>query len=211
MENFPKISGPVALVRPPGTHRLEAFSPKLGRRLTFYRRALLDLWLLLEADPSVIAFCERPGYVHRGGGSRLADFWVRYSDRQELILLADDGMETRAGPAEQELDGAAFPIRSMSSADLAAARIWIGNWQRMLPCIVANRRLVPWSLSREVERLAKYPQQLEALERKCSNPDTVLFRAALFGLLHAGRVAAPTLRTEPLSLRTSFSVVDTHS
>ncbi len=149
MENFPKISGPVALVRPPGAHRLEAFSLKLGRRLTFYRRALLDLWLLLEGDPSVIAFCERPGYVHRSVSTRLADFWVQYSDRQELVLLADGGMETRAGPAEQELDGAAFPIRSMSSADLAAARIWIGNWQRMLPCIVL---IAAWSLGRFPEK-----------------------------------------------------------
>ena len=55
MENFPQFTEPVALARPPGAHRLEAFSPKLGRRLTFYRRALLDLWLLFEADPSVIA------------------------------------------------------------------------------------------------------------------------------------------------------------
>ncbi len=147
MENFPHFTEPVALARPPGAHRLEALSPKLGPRLTFYRRALLDLWLLLEADPSVIAFCERPGYVHLGGNARLADFWLRYVDRHELVLLADASTDERAGPAKQELDGAAFSIRSMSSAALAAARVWIGNWQRMLRCIVANRGLVPWSLS----------------------------------------------------------------
>ncbi|WP_354687266.1 hypothetical protein [Cupriavidus necator] len=211
MENFPQFTEPVALARPPGAHRLEAFSPKLGRRLTFYRRALLDLWLLFEADASVIAFCERPGYVHLGGNARLADFWVQYVDRQELVLLADAGMDERAAPGKQELDEAAFSIRSMSSGDLAAARVWIGNWQRMLPCIVANRGLIPWSLSRSVERLLENPQQLETLERKCSNVDPVLFRAALFGLVHGGRVAAPDLRTQPLSLHTSFAVVDTNS
>lgn len=211
MENFPSFSEPIALARPPGAHRLEAFSPKLGRRLTFYRRALLDLWLLLEADPSVIAFCERPGYVQRGGSTRLADFWVRYIDRQELILLADGDMEEGVGPAEQELDGAVFSIRSVTSADLAASRIWIGNWQRMLPCIVANRGLIPWSLSRSVERLLEIPQRLETLERKCPSVDQVLFRAALFGLLHAGRAVAPDLRTQPLSLHTSFTLVGTSS
>jgi hypothetical protein len=82
MENSLHIQAPVALARPRGAHRLEAFSPKLARRLTFYRRALLDQWVLLEADPTVIAFCERPGYILFGGQRYLADFWVRYAGRQ---------------------------------------------------------------------------------------------------------------------------------
>jgi hypothetical protein len=53
----------IALGRPRGAHRFGAFSPKLARRVMFYRRALLELWLLLEANPKVITFCERPGYV----------------------------------------------------------------------------------------------------------------------------------------------------
>jgi hypothetical protein len=89
MENSLHIQAPVALARPRGAHRLEAFSPKLARRLTFYRRALLDQWLLLEADPAVIAFCERPGYIQFGGQRYLADFWVRYAGHQELVILLD--------------------------------------------------------------------------------------------------------------------------
>jgi hypothetical protein len=62
---------------------------KLARRLTFCRRALLDQWVLLEADPAVIAFCERPGYIKFGGQQYLSDFWVRYVGRQELVILSD--------------------------------------------------------------------------------------------------------------------------
>ena len=51
MENPLHIAEPVALARPRGAHRFEAFSPKLTRRMTFYRRALLEQWVLLEADP----------------------------------------------------------------------------------------------------------------------------------------------------------------
>jgi hypothetical protein len=52
---------------PRGAHRFEAFSPKLARRLTFYRRSLLEQWVLLEANPAVTIFCERPGYVQIDG------------------------------------------------------------------------------------------------------------------------------------------------
>lgn len=41
----------------------EAFSPKLARRVMFYRRPLLEHWLLLVANPKVLTFCERPGYA----------------------------------------------------------------------------------------------------------------------------------------------------
>lgn len=122
MENSLHITEPVALVRPRGAHRFEAFSPKLARRLTLYRRALLEQWFLLEADPAVTTFCERPGYVHVEGLQRLADFWVRYADRQELVILDDSHADEKMPKPHRALDGAALPIRSVSPADLAAAR-----------------------------------------------------------------------------------------
>lgn len=36
------------------------FSPKIKRRLTLFSWDAHDAWLLLEADPTVQAFCERP-------------------------------------------------------------------------------------------------------------------------------------------------------
>jgi len=89
MENSLHIAEPVALVRPRGAHRFEGFSPKLARRLTFYKRGLLEQWILFEADPAVIVFCERPGCVNVNGKEHLADFWVPYVDRQELVILGD--------------------------------------------------------------------------------------------------------------------------
>jgi hypothetical protein len=74
MENSLHIAEPAPLARPRGAHRLEAFSPKLARRVMFYRCSLLQQWLLLEAAPNVISFCERPGYVLIDGHGRLANF-----------------------------------------------------------------------------------------------------------------------------------------
>jgi len=43
---------PLTLPRPRGAHRYDVFSPKLGRRLTLYRRSAFEAWLILEADPA---------------------------------------------------------------------------------------------------------------------------------------------------------------
>lgn len=145
MGNSLHITEPVALVRPRGAHRFEAFSPKLARRLTLYRRALLEQGILLEADPAVTKFCERPGYVHVEGLQRLADFWVRYVDRQELVILNESYADETIPKPHHSLDAEALPIRSGSPADLAAARVWIDNWQRVLPCLW-HMRIEAWML-----------------------------------------------------------------
>jgi hypothetical protein len=64
--------------------------------------------------------------------------------------------------------------------------------------------LVPASLLSTIERFVCSPQPLLAVEREFSTGDPALIRTALFSLLHAGRVRAPELHTECLSLLTSF-------
>jgi hypothetical protein len=61
MGNSLPILQPVALARPRGAHRFEAFSLKLARRVTLYRFVALKQWVILEASPAVEAFCENPG------------------------------------------------------------------------------------------------------------------------------------------------------
>lgn len=205
MEDSLRIAEPVALARPRGAHRFEAFSPKLGRRVTFYRRPLVEQWLLLEASPGVVTFCERPGYVLFDGTRQLADFWIRYVDNQELVILDDSASECSVTSSRRDIGDSALPIRIVAPAEFAAARIWTDNWKRMLPYLVANEGLVPSTLPRAIVGFLGEPQRLLAVEREFSTLDPVLVRTALFDLLHRGRVNAPELHTQPLSLLTSFA------
>ncbi|MBB5429770.1 hypothetical protein HDG40_007968, partial [Paraburkholderia sp. JPY158] len=172
------IAQPIALGRPRGAHRFEAFSPKLARRVMFYRRASLAQWLLLEADPKVITFCERPGYVLINGDRRLADFWVHYVDREEFVVLSELPCGTDADASRARLAAGAAEVRLVASAELAAARAWTDNWQRILPYLVANRGLVPTTLSPAIMQFVNEPRRLLDVEREFSSSDPVIVRAA---------------------------------
>ena len=37
----------------------------------------------------MIIFCERPGHVLINGDRHLADFWVRYVEHEELVVLTE--------------------------------------------------------------------------------------------------------------------------
>jgi hypothetical protein len=167
---------PIALDRPRGAHRLEAFSLKAGRRLTLHRESALEQWVMLEADPAVTAFCERPGFVQSGAKLYLVDFWVRYVDRQELVILFDSDAELVLEPPVI-LDSSRLTVRSIQPSDIAASRAWIGNWKRMLPCLVATRGLVPPSLSNAIERFVARPHRLLSIEREFTTGDPILVRA----------------------------------
>jgi hypothetical protein len=202
---------PLALVRPRGAHRFDVFSPKLKRRLTLYRRCALEAWLMIESDPSVRTFCERPGVVRLDGQRCVGDFWVHFADREELVVLSNPVVTNDTRQQHAEFDADRIPMRRIEVAELAAARVWTDNWQRMLPALITTRDLVPASLYEAVERFVATPQPLLAIEREFSNDDPVLARAAIFGLLHAGRVEAPGLHTDALSLLTRFFAVEATS
>jgi len=85
---------------------------------------------MLEEDPAVTAFCGRPCFIHAEGKRNLVDFWVRYFDRQELVILFDSASELSVRP-DAALDNAGLTVRSVQSSEIAASRTWIVNWQRM--------------------------------------------------------------------------------
>lgn len=118
---------------------------------------------------------------------------------------------SEATSSHRSLDDNALSIRRVGPAELAVARVWIENWQRMLPYVVANHGLISPTLSEAIVRLVAVPQRLLAIEREFSIGDPVLCRAALFGLQCSGRVRAPDLHTQPSSLLTSFVETEAES
>jgi hypothetical protein len=210
MEHSLHSSAPTATIRPSGAHRFEVFSPKLSRRFKVYRRAVLDAWILIESDPSVITFSERPGTVLIGEHHRQVDFSVRYADRNELLIAADSPVDEDAD-VRDTIDTSASPVRFIPHVELVAARMWIDNWHRMLPSIVATRGLISASLLKGIERYVYKPQQLATTEREFSTGDPTVVRAATFRLLHEGRLSAPDLRVESLSLLTPFVIAGASS
>jgi hypothetical protein len=199
---------PLEVPRPPGARRIEAWSPRLKRRLTLYSRAAYELWVSIESDPAVRAFCERPARLAGANGSEVAEFWVRKDRRDEFLLL---GAPAARDPERFVLleDERVVRVRRVVPADLLAARTWVLNWQQILPYLAANLRFATPALLAEVKAALASPRSLMALERRFREQDAMIVRTALFALLHAGAVRAPSLHTKPLSLHTTFHRAET--
>src|SRR6266481_6393748 len=84
----------------PWQRRIEVFSPKLRRRLTLFSRDAQDAWILLEADPRVQRFCERPAYMG-GNAGRMLDFWVDRGARHQHFWVVSSTDTERSSIARR--------------------------------------------------------------------------------------------------------------
>src|SRR5450631_2171444 len=134
MDISARFHSPLSRSRPRGSRLIEAFSPKLGRRLQCFSDQAFNQWICLEADPSILTFCERPIVLGDDAGNRLVDYWIRRVDGESFVVI-DDAFSSPALTVKND----EIPVRTVSSADIAASRVWIGNWERMLPAITACR------------------------------------------------------------------------
>ncbi len=199
MDDSARFRCAVSAARPRGQRLIEAYSPKLGRRVQCFGEAVYRQWIRLEADPSVELLCERPAFLQLANERRLADFWVRQGASELFLILGDPCPQSTV-----DLDETALPVQCVTPAELAAARIWIANWERMLPVMTASRGLVSPSLQQALLKLISKPVPLARIEQECAVGDPTAVRAALFGLLHQGALQAPLLKTEILSYSTCF-------
>jgi hypothetical protein len=198
---------PLTLPRPRRALRYDVFSPKLGRRLTLSRRSAFEAWLMLEADPAAKTFCERPGFMAVDGQRCVVDFWGRFDNYEYLVVLSEVTPAADRRRSRLDFDPEAFAVRHIDAAERATARVWTGNWQRMLPALVAVRGLVKRSMLGAIERSVASPQSLMTIEREFSTGDPSLVRAAVFELLHRGRIQALELHTGSLTFLTRFVAI----
>jgi hypothetical protein len=187
------------LRRRPWQRRIEVYSPKIQRRLTLFSRDAHDAWLLLEADPEVRTFCERPAYV-AGEAGRLIDFWVDRGRHAKFWILGGGKDEEAGLPAT--LHGVA--VRILHRADMIAAEMRVRNWSEIIPYLISFKRHTNRRLQEEIFARVEKPHRLEHLEAAFQPIDVSLVRACLFKLVAEGRVVAPDIDLVPLRSTTIF-------
>ena len=202
MDNFSRYRSAMLSKRSRDERLIEAYSPKLGRRLQCFGEHAFKQWLRLESDPVVQTFCERPAMIDFAGKYRVADYWVRQADAEMFLIVGEEHASSSVMVGDTSVVVRAIPL-----AELAAARMWVSNWELMIVSIVSCQRLITEPLIRSALRCVTEPMQLSRIERELVVGDPTLVRATVYHLLHQGRLTAPQLMLEPLSFLTPFEPV----
>lgn len=191
--------------RPFKSHRYDVFGLKIDRSLTLFALAPLNAWILLEADSTVISYCERPIIVPDTKPKRLVDFWVRFRDREELwVLLRDSQLGAKPEPHDEIPAFATWAasnkmaVRFVKPIDPVERKTYLDNWGRIIRELSANRRFVSPGMVERVRECFATPRPVAALTGLFPDEDPALLRTAAFSLVHTGRLHCANIDTQPL-------------
>ena len=199
---------PLPFFRLSGRRRIEVFSPKLGRRLSLGSYDASRTWLVIEANPLIATFCERPAYVE-GSRGPVIDFWVqlRGAPAGEFWMVQEPPRPSSPNDTampEQPSHLHGLPVRCISRADLIAWAVPLANWARITPYLVSHRRYRDALLEQKIMVFLKEEESLDSVLAHFRQRDATTVQAALFQLLADGRVISPDLAVEPLDGATRF-------
>ena len=202
--------------RPYGSTRYEVWSPKLHRGMTLYGDIPLNAWIFLESLPDVEAFCERPLAFNKTTKSkRVADFWVKWKNKEEIWLLKRKSEEKQLQqdkqlyPNFQDWAQANGMEMRLITHDLAEwGEIEMHNWSTILHFLAANYDQVHNNHDLHIKVLNHFSctKSLETLLHSEKRSDPVILQATIFYLLHKGRLKSEDISNIPLSLMTKFQV-----
>ena len=198
---------PLPLPAGASRRRLEVFSPKLARRLSLSNYSQWRCWLMLEANPDIPSFCERPMRVE-GRGSPLIDFWVQLRRRPAgefwWLTEADAPVPLASEPAVPANKVHGLPVRTITPELLMSLQVPLANWAQIVPFLVSYRdhrdALLEQSI---VVELGTWTSLGRLLER-FSDFQESLVQASVFWLVGTGRVVSEDLAAAPLSRSTRF-------
>lgn len=191
--------------RPYKCHRYDVFGPKVARSITLFGQAPLNAWIALEADPTVVSYCERPLVIPDVKPKRIVDFWVRFRDREELwVLLRSSTLNSQVDPAEVVPAFATWalsqrmPLHFIEPADPIGQRVYLDNWGRIIRDLSANRKYVPAAMVERVHTTFTAQRPLSTLPGLFPEEDPVLLRTAAFALIHTGSLRCSDIEQVPL-------------
>ena len=192
-----------------------AWSRKAGRRVRLIGPRQYDAWLLVEFDPNVAWFCERPP-VHIEllplvGKQWPLDFWLRQrSGRQSGVVLYDAALERDRGypidALERSINSSALKCEVWQTADMRSRTTYLRNLKQLQPFVAIDQASDEELAKRLVAHLERVGSTTWAeLMTLCSARFEGHVNAEIARLIHAGRIRA-NLAEHLLASNTAISV-----
>lgn len=171
----------------------------------------MQFWVMLESQPHIRRYCERPATAIIDGKERVIDFWARLDDQEQWIIVGNEDdsvlpME-REGPSTRSIERTHIQFVSPQSVEPRA--VWIENWLTILPYMASAARLVEPPLVAQVIDACQTATPLHHIEKRLGRHDRMLVRTAVFMALHRGELLGLDLEHRSWDLESRFIKSDT--
>lgn len=176
------------------------WSRKAARRVKLIGPTQYDAWLLIEFDPDVAWFCERPPIdielLPLEGKRRPLDFWGRRRSGEQFGVVLHDVVLTRdkACPLDllkRSIEASKLKCEIWQASDMRSRLIYVRNLKELQPFVAMDQPA-------DEQLAATLVEHLERVEKASWSELMTLFASRFEGvvnaeiarLIHSGRVTA---------------------
>ncbi len=137
-----------------GSNYWESFSPKLNRIVKFFTDLEYENWVLIETNPEVIEFCERPKEIKINCNSddeTPFDMWVKWKNNKQTFIniFYSSDLELNNKQYEKNIEfiknrknwclNNNFDYEVVVDKDIRRSQIYLNNKKKILSNVRVNR------------------------------------------------------------------------
>jgi TnsA-like endonuclease N terminal len=202
----------------------QVYSPKIGRTVKLYSDLEYHHWILVEATPEIVTFCEQPVRMQSRVDGRdrasYADMWVQWRDGTEQyreLKYAKDMAQVDRNPSlsRQLTVQAAWCKRHdvehvvVTDEAVFANKLLLRNWRLILSVLTNAKGADLRNIQAEIQKIVDSHGTISLGEARAvlSGPSETIFQAAAFDLIQRGTLKAPL---ESLALTYSLPLEVNH-
>jgi len=191
-----------------GNNLWQAYSPKLGRNVKLYSDLEYHHWILVEATPEIVTFCEQPikmmSRVEGRDRASYIDMWVQWKDGSEQyrelkyakdIAQIDNRPFLRRQLAIQESWCKRHGVEHLVITDelVHANKLLLRNWRLILSILANAKGIDLGKYQHTILNMIESEGRISIgnLQGKFVGTTETIFQAAIFDLIRRGLVKAP--------------------
>jgi hypothetical protein len=191
----------------------QVYSPKINRRLKLFSDMDYHHWILVEATPDIVAFCERPvevlGLLDGKSSSSYINMWILWRNGTEeyrTLIRANKIEEIENRPKlKRQLDvqrswcqRREVIYNIITDQEIYANKLLLHNWQQVLTHVTVTKDLELSVLQKTIRKVVvdEGSISLFSLNQRFQGVHPTAIMAAVFRLIHAGQLDAPLDQVE---------------
>lgn len=191
-----------------GNNLWQVYSPKLRRTVKLYSDLEYHHWILVEATPEIVTFCEQPVRMQSRVDGRdrasYVDMWVQWRDGNEQyreLKYAKDVAQLDCNPflSRQLAIQAAWCKRHdiehvvVTDEAVFANKLLLRNWRLILSVLTNAKDAHLRNVQAEIQKIVDSHGTISLGETRAVliGPSETIFQAAAFDLIQRGSLKAP--------------------
>ncbi|MDO3679741.1 hypothetical protein [Paenibacillus ehimensis] len=189
-----------------GSSFWDGYSYKLQRNVHFFGDLKYDHWILVETDPNILKYCERPNSekLQQNNLHKAFDMWQLERNGKETFLNIryKNQSDTNHERLEKWCTKLGYDYKVLYEEDIRGQALYLKNMKWLLPYIGQRKPPIETDKRHILRALGDQNKTIGELQSICSTIPISRIRENIYFLIYSGELIATNIKEVELGIAT---------